>query len=629
MAMTPITLANLTRAINKLKEYFVQIKDSVRSVNGNRPNSEGDINVNRVNFAGELESYSTQYNQGEFIQRTSGGTASIEDGDAWLINVKGKGVKTGKVDEVLNMTVTPMPREEGETPITADIDAAVFKAYVTTSQTVTLNYTTAWSADPATYGITVTGTPLAGDQIVVVYVKEELGTLTFSYPTSLVSTGWNLFNYTTGLAKVLKYSEVYGFRIEGAYSAIQFSPNGSSDWSDLSVISGNITGFPDGWTDGFIKVTGGNSTTTAVYMTWSDWGSGYKWDGEQEGAFSAYSETVVNLSSLFTDENCPFPYGLLECGSAQDEINLNIGQAISRVERMENTEENMTIARQSGREYDFDENYIYLVRETAVTTTITIDGSYTVSDHGLEYFEGTTIPAVAQSIYGSSLKNKLERDVLTLSQQSLTSTQKTQVQANIGLNIANNLTTTGGGYVLDARQGKTLNDHFAVLGSSTEPLTTLADIPLNSIGSVVLSASISPCGQLRQHTFIKTGVSANRYTLILIDQYDYCLYLNNYYDGTWKGWRQAVASGCGFLPSGTNLNNLIIPGVYGISNSNSYTGLPTGVGGGILEVISPKTSGEYTIQRLQVASSIYERYRLNSSGTSFGSWYKYIGTEVT
>ena len=33
MSMTPITLANLGRAIARLKNYFVQIKDAVKSVN--------------------------------------------------------------------------------------------------------------------------------------------------------------------------------------------------------------------------------------------------------------------------------------------------------------------------------------------------------------------------------------------------------------------------------------------------------------------------------------------------------------------------------------------------------------------------------------------------------------------
>ena len=42
--------------------------------------------------------------------------------------------------------------------------------------------------------------------------------------------------------------------------------------------------------------------------------------------------------------------------------------------------------------------------------------------------------------------------------QSLSSEQKAAVRANVDLNVANNLTTTAAGSVLDARMGKTLGD---------------------------------------------------------------------------------------------------------------------------------------------------------------------------
>lgn len=434
MSMTPITLANLTRALNKLKDYFVQIKDAVRSVNGVTPDTSGDITIDHVDFATDLESFSTRYNSGDYIQRTSGGTASIKDGDGWLVAIKGHAVKTGYVEEQLNMTVNAIPREEGVESITAEIDRDTFVEAVTQSGTITLTYTTDWSEDPAGYGVTVTGTPIAGDQIVIVYVKGERGLITFSDPRTFVSTGWNLYKESSeysgysGYAKVVRYSDTYGYRISGSYTSIQYSATLTSTKSAVTVTSGNFT-VP---ADGYIWITGGNSTDTAIYMTWTDWTEGYKWDGEAQGEFSAYSETVIDLTELFEAADCPFPYGLLACGSAQDEINLNIGQAISRVERMAYSEANLAIAEASGREYDYDENYIYLVRATAVTSVVEIDGGYTVSDHGLEFFTNTTVPVFAQSIYGSSLKNKLERDVITISQQDLTSGEQSQVRTNIG-----------------------------------------------------------------------------------------------------------------------------------------------------------------------------------------------------
>ena len=418
--MKPIVKNDLARFLANLKAKFVQIKDSVRSVNNETPDADGDIKLTRVDFSGDLESSSTQHSDETFLARTTGGEASVAEGNAWLISLKGNAVHTGVVNEVLNMTVNAMERED---PITATLNEETFRAAVDESGTTTLTYTTEWSEDPTTYGVTVTGTPVAGDQIVIVYVKEERGSIAVSNPTSFVSTGWNLFNYNNGngYARVKKYSDTYGFRIEGAYTSIEFAETFDGVRTSVTVTDGNFS-IPS---DGYVFVEGGNSSTTAIWMTWEDWTESYP------GDFKAYNAYTIDLSSLF-GENHPFPYGLLAVGSAQDEINLNVGQAISRVERLEYNAENLATAQNSGREWDADEDYIYLVRASAVTTSISISGEYKASDHGMEIFAGD-VAVSAQTIYGVSLKNKLERDVLTMSQQTLTAAQKQQVQENIGI----------------------------------------------------------------------------------------------------------------------------------------------------------------------------------------------------
>ena len=424
--MANITRNDMSAILERLKAVFLQIKDAVKTINGQAPDASGNVSIEKVDFATDLESSSTQYSEGTYIDRTSGGEASIKDGDAWLVNIKGNARHTGKVNQVLTLDII----SEEEDPITAEIDEEAFKAVVTQDATITLSYTDdAWDTDPATYGVTVNGTPASGDQIVITYVKEVLGTITVSNPTRFTSTGWNLYNHNggNGYARVKKYHPQYGFRIEGTYTGITFSETFDGERQAVTVTNGNFN-IP---ADGFVFVAGGNSSDTAVFMTWADWTEGYMWDGTQEGEFSAYNETAIDLSSLFGTDH-PFPYGLLAVGTVRDEINLNIGQAISRVERLENTAENLAAAQSSGREYDYDENYIYLARASAVTTSISISGTYMVTDHGMEIFV-TDVPVIAQSIYGSSLKNKLERDVLTISQQELTAAQKKQVQQNIGV----------------------------------------------------------------------------------------------------------------------------------------------------------------------------------------------------
>lgn len=387
------------------------------TVNNNAPDGNRNIQINSVPLADNLTADDAQLVTGTFIERSSGGSASISDGSASLSSVKGNMVKTGYIAESIQMTVNAAEREAGVSPITATIDRDTFVSYVGSSGTISLNYTTAWSANPATYGITVTGTPINGDNITVVYVKEDRGTLTAANPTAFVSTGWNLYDNTTGRAKVVKYSDDYGYAIGGTYSLLEFATTISGARSSVSVSNGRFS-IPS---DGYVFVTGGNSTT-CIYMTWSDWYDGY------DGEFQSYVAYTIDLTEIMLN----FPYGLLAVGSVRDEINLNTMRAINRVQRLAYTAENLAVVIASGVAYDTDTNYIYAVLESPVSTVITGDSIYTVSDHGIEYFSGTSVPVVAENLYGQNLKDKLRRDVLTISAQTLTSTQKEQVLSNIG-----------------------------------------------------------------------------------------------------------------------------------------------------------------------------------------------------
>ena len=406
-------------------EKIVDIEDAleadeaamVKSVNGELPDEDGDVTINTVPYAQNLESESSQTNTGTFIERSTGGEASVESGDAWLTRILGNSVHDDYVAESIQMTVTPV---SSDSDLAATLDRDTFVEYVENSGTITLTYTSDWSHTPSDYGITVTGTPASGDVITVVYVKEERGTITVANPQTFVSTGWNLYKHTDGRAKVVKYSATYGFRVEGTYTALQFSETLNGARSDITVTNGNFS-VPS---DGYVWVTGGNSANTVIYMTWSDWT-----EQANGGVFQAFSQTVIDISSVMSSK---FPNGMFRVGSVQDEINLNLGQAISRVERMEYSAENLATAQSSGREYEYDENYIYLVRASAVTSSISVNGAYTADDHGMEYFTTTEVAAGVEILYGNNLKNKLERDVVTISQQTLTESQKSQVRKNIG-----------------------------------------------------------------------------------------------------------------------------------------------------------------------------------------------------
>ena len=303
----------------------------------------------------------------------------------------------GEADPV--MTVSAVPRT-APPEITATIDRDTFVSYVTQSGTTTLTYTTAWSADPSNYGVTVTNTPIAGDQIVIVYVKEVRGTITQASPSALVATGWNLYDHTNGYARVVKYSNNYGYKIGGTYTSIEFAetPDGTG-----TSVTPDANGLFNVSKDGYIIVTGGNGTDTYILATWSDW------TGGPSGSWEAYDESYVDLSSIMSS----FPYGLCKVGTVVDEIDFNTKIATNRIQRMAYSAENLATAKATGRAYEYDENYIYLQRATPQTSSISTEAEYNVDDHGIEFFDDTAVGVYSEILYGQNLKDKLRRDVIT------------------------------------------------------------------------------------------------------------------------------------------------------------------------------------------------------------------------
>ena len=406
------------------------IAERVLSVNSVGADANGDVRVDEVQFASNLKSEQSQTSVEAFNTRTAGGAASIDDGDAWLVSVEGNNVHTGYVAEVLDMDVFPVERSN---PITAEIDRDTFVAYVPSSTTITLSYTASWSADPALYGVTVTGTPVNGDVITIEYVKEVRGTITVCNPETFVATGYNIYDNTYGRARVVKYSEEHGYAIAGDYTSLAFAEEIGGTTTQITV-SGGLFSVPG---DGWVIVTGGNGTNTRIWPTWGDWMS-----AGDAGSWQQYTEYEVDLTDVMEDY---FPNGLLSAGAVRDIIDLNVGYCVSNIERLAYSDANRAAAEASGRAYEFDESYIYLERSQPVRHAISLDGGFKASDHGMEFVTGDNANApLITALYGNNLRNKLERDVLTISQQTLTAEQQAQVQANIGVSgsASNEVTST-------------------------------------------------------------------------------------------------------------------------------------------------------------------------------------------
>ena len=450
-----------------IDEMNGEIELRAKSFNGIPVDETGDLKVSEIEFARQIVTDDAQQSTGEFLFRTTGGDADLEDGPAKLVSIMGRSIHTGEVAESINMTVTNASREPEQEEITATIDRDTFVAYVDESGTTTLTFTTAWSENPALYGVTVEGTPIAGDQIVIVYVKLDRGLITNSNPNKFTSTGWNLYKHTStysgysGFARVKKYSTQYGFLIGGTFTSLEFSESISGSKQTITPVSGYFA-IPN---DGYLWVKGGveeGANGTYILMTWSDWDGGY------EGDFEKYSETVVDLSSIMT--NAQFPYGLLQVGNVADEINFSMKKAISRIECIENyDEEDLQEVIESGRSYDVDETNIYVVKAFEDIYNITPTGDYTASDHGMEIIDGGTVPVFVQTLYGQNLVDKLRRDVVTKSSD-----------------LVDNLTTDDSTKALTAAQGKVLADQMAKHSYSVTPATGISDSSIvTKIGNVI------------------------------------------------------------------------------------------------------------------------------------------------
>lgn len=167
------------------------------------------------------------------------------------------------------------------------------------------------------------------------------------------------------------------------------------------------------------------------------WSSGQ----DQDHTFDAYEDNKVDIPT--TDEDSTtLPtgiYGMPAIGAVFDEIRFGSENIyIKRIERIANTVENMAIVQVYGTPYLYDANYIFYTLKEADYVTYSlgaVSGDYIVNDYGTEAIVATTSDNMCtMSIsYGTNLKDKLRTDVVTISEQTLTSAQQAQIRTNLGL----------------------------------------------------------------------------------------------------------------------------------------------------------------------------------------------------
>lgn len=113
--------------------------------------------------------------------------------DRALFSIKGNNWTVSKICEIINplLVVTPAARSGGAEPIAAALNKHIFNDAVgdAASGEITLTYSGSWSEDPATYGITVYGTPVNGDEITVTYSRNMFTVTFYNADTDKIAPG--------------------------------------------------------------------------------------------------------------------------------------------------------------------------------------------------------------------------------------------------------------------------------------------------------------------------------------------------------------------------------------------------------------------------------------------------------
>lgn len=463
----PIVGDTITVSFTPKSESYSVTSDAGIVVTMNWPTYEAIYNVSPITFF--------NYASGAWnVDITAYGitvTGAPRDGD--IINIQ-------YTPEAHSMYVNPAARGEA---LVAYVNWDIAKGVIgDEATTVTFAYSTEWSRSLETYGITISGSPIRGDRIVLYYTPEVRGQIVNATPTKFVSTGWNLYNHTLGYARVLKYSENYGFKISGTYTTAMFVEELTDDPEPLTIDSNGNFNIPS---DGYVVVTGGNDTYTAIYMTWSDWTSGYS------GILEPYHESVIDLASLM---QTAFPYGLCSVGSVSDSIDFSNKIANSKIERTEYSAENLIAVRNSGAEYNYDEDYIYFVKAQPSAIGFSLSYELDAYDHGMERVEGTEVPVFVHMLYGHNLRDKLRTDVVTISKQVLTDNQKRQIRENIGLGGVAQLPIANGGTGAIDDSGARTNlglGTAAVKNVASAISTSDIGLPTSAMVSQAISSAVS------------------------------------------------------------------------------------------------------------------------------------------
>ena len=159
----------------------------------------------------------------------------------------------------------------------------------------------------------------------------------------------------------------------------------------------------------------------------------------------------------------------------------------------------------------------------------------------------------------------------------------------------------------------TVSGHTSTLAQHTSSISTnAANISANSANITANTNSINSVNTSlsgRIGTLSNLNTSAKTSTVAAINEVN----------ANTNSVNSAALKQSGTVEDGTSLTSFVTPGIYVISGSNTYTGLPDGVTYGTLLVLRPAAStAAFTVQMLIGASGVL--YIRSFTNSSWSSW---------
>ena len=347
---------------------------------------------------------------------TTGGDKDINSSEegftAHLASIKGASKVTGDfVHSAITNNYAPTEETEYDFYVTVE-DRDKFTAAVIENglagNNITLATVQSWlSLD---YGLASSGTPVGTETFTV--TDPIYQTVDFPQITSFNSTSWNLL--TSGNTAGVIKGHRYMIRPSDPDVAPTAEIGSVAQTLEAYTCSrGHLVPFT------FVATATGDCTLTGASIV------ALVWSGK-------HCDRTTNTEYSLSTISIPAAYQTLRAiGNVCDELTPTSYR--KRISSVPMTGENLVIT--ANMERIVTSTYIYYVDDLQVAA-LSLDWSFTANDFGEMYFVfggSVVMPIEFTAIYGANLVDKLARDVLTKSSQTLTNAEKAQVHTNLGL----------------------------------------------------------------------------------------------------------------------------------------------------------------------------------------------------